>query len=470
MKICVVGTGASGWITALYFSRLKNLEIVVIGSPSIPTIGVGESTTLLFKRFIKDFFNDSNEYYKFLKETDASIKYGVNYQGWGQERTRFLHGFNNFTFENTYTLGNLDKNIDFNLTHPLSNYLYDNFMSEDEDIQSYTFHFDANKLISYFEKIASKIPNITFYKDTVIDSVFSSDEEIDFLVLESGNKVKANFYVSCIGQTAFNQKIFKEEYISYSDVLLTDKALFTPLEFKNKRKEFHPYTTAKTMKNGWRWITPTYSRIGTGYVFSSNHITEGQAIDELRNEIGDPNLEPHVVDFFPRKVKKVFKGNFCTVGMASGFLEPLDAPGLHSLIFSLNNLDNNFLKKLFTYYDFKEENEKADQVYNYWCSFILHQYKTCSRNDTSFWIDHKNVNFPFYNEIIDRYFNKATYFPMPEEPWMFFNTTAGKGLRWEVNEEFKHIDPILYMITNHNKIKDKIINHLEYFDWIHRTF
>lgn len=476
MKICIVGTGAAGWISAFELSKFDTAEITIIGSPSIPTIGVGESTTLQFFHFLKRQFTLKEDFYKFLKETDAAIKYGVNYQGWGYNTEKFLHGFNyNYSLDNTYVLGNLDRKIDFNLTYPLANYLYDNYICEDDAIQPYSFHFDANKLIHYFEKTSKNISNIKFIKDTVIDSAFSNNEDLDFLVLSSGEKVTADYYISCIGQTAFNQKIFKEEYVSYSNILLTDKALFTPIAYKNKKQEFFPFTTAKTMKHGWRWITPTYSRIGTGYVFSSNHITEGEAIDELRNDIGDRSLEPNIVDFFPRKVKKVFKNNYCTMGMASGFMEPLDAPGINFLFLTLELLKSNLNKFIVTYYDYEKDNIILENCFNFWSSFILHQYKTCSRNDSNFWIDHKNVEFDYYNNLVDHFFNfgsspnfdsKGVYV---FEPWMFYNTTAGKGLRWPV-KKLDNVDPILHVNTNENKIKDKLINHLDYFDWIHRTF
>jgi hypothetical protein len=82
------------------------------------------------------------------------------------------------------------------------------------------------------------------------------------------------------------------------------------------------------MKNGWRWITPTQSRIGTGYVFSDNHISVDEATNEFLDDIGDKTIKPFLVDFNPKYIKNPFKTNSCTIGMSNGFLEPLDAPGL----------------------------------------------------------------------------------------------------------------------------------------------
>ena len=82
------------------------------------------------------------------------------------------------------------------------------------------------------------------------------------------------------------------------------------------------------MKNGWRWITPTQSRIGTGYVFSDNHISIDEATNEFLEDIGDKTIKPFLVDFNPKCNKRPFKFNSCTIGMSSGFLEPLDATGL----------------------------------------------------------------------------------------------------------------------------------------------
>jgi tryptophan halogenase len=477
MHVCIVGTGASGWITAHRLSQIEFIEkITIIGSTAIPTIGVGESTTRPFHDFVKNLIPNNEERYKFLVDIDAAVKYGVNYEGWSKHN--FLHPFSGKDANHGgYLLGYKDPNLSVNeFTVPLHDSLTDNSFCEDPRIQPYTYHFDANKFISAMQRLSEKNSKITHIIDTVIDSV-KQGEEIRELVLEKQGKISADYYISCIGQTAFNQKVFKEEYHSYSDTLLTDKALFYPLKYTDKKKQFHPYTVARTMKHGWRWITPTWSRIGTGYVFSSNHVSVDEAVDELRDSIGDQTIEPHLVDFYPRKAKKTFKSNSCTLGMAAGFLEPLDAPGLAILFWTLPKLVSILEKiqeNIYQVDDLNTVNFECSENYDWWTSFILHQYKTCIRTDTKFWKDHKSVKFDFYEKLTANLFNvklKVADFNFrsvhpeikPREYFMFYNTTAGKDINWPV--------AIKYPIWKRSPKKDaNLENHFEFFQKLHNTY
>ena len=460
MHICIVGGGASGWITYHHLKHVPFIQkITLVASPKIPTIGVGESTTIPFREFLEQKLNlDTQEkYFKFLLDIDFAFKYGVNYEGWSEKN--FLHSFPSVTESelSLYLMGNknIDDNFnDFNIA--LIKHIYNNEVYLDTKIQNYTYHFDAAKFIEAMKKLAIGEPKLDYIENTVVDSIYKNKICTD-VILSDGCKINADYFISCIGQTAFNQKVFDNEYISYSDKLLTTKALFYPLEYKDRKKEMHPYTVAKSMKHGWRWITPTSSRIGTGYVFSDNHITIDQAMDEFIDDIGDKNIEPKCVDFYPRRVKETFKLNTCVLGMASGFLEPLDAPGLAATIGMMEELteiliycnrwglpsneeheDHPTLRKI------KESNIFWERDYNEWCSFILHQYKTSNRNDTQFWIDHKNVKFDFYDELISSVFNPLVKYeskkdevwldfdPYVREPIMFFKTTSGKDVTWNV--------------------------------------
>lgn len=491
--ICIVGDGAAGWIA---YHSLKNhprvSKITVIGSPSIPKIGVGESTTLSFFRWLyEDLKLSKQEVRKFLIDIDAAVKYGVNYEGWGP--IPFLHHLNireDDISKKRYTLGLRPDHISHNEgVVPLVDHIYQNkvYLSDDrawldETLQAHSYHFDAGKFIQALHNLAKKDAQLNYLSDTATGAQYG-DEKIVKLLLESGSEVVADYYISCIGQTSFNQKVFNEEYISYNDYLLTTKALFCPLEYTDPIGQFHPYTVAKTMPHGWRWITPTRSRIGTGYVFSENHVSVDRAVEEFRKDTGIPDLEPFVVDFWPRRVKEVFKTNMCTLGMASGFQEPLDAPGL-SMTFSALNLLIQHLDKHNNQSDLrsllKMMNRHAESKFDFWCSFILHQYKTCHRNDTRFWKDHKNVDFDFYNHYVDEIFNKPVFSASKKdsilmrtskisniiggaEPWMFYNTSSGKDIKWKLNsptswewEFHRYKEPVIDL--------SRVVTHREYID------
>lgn len=478
MHICIVGTGAAGWISAFMLKKLDIVDkITIVGSPAIPTIGVGESNTMnMFNFFHKNLFpNFSNdEILKFFADIDAAIKYGVYYQNWSNKN--FLHAFVGHSKNNCsgYLLGNLSGEVNENhyMMPMYDQIVNDNIFIRAPNLQQYSFHFDANKFIATMKKLAEKESKIHHVKDTVVDAKFNDDESVSNITLSDRTIIEADYYVSCVGQRDFNERVFKEEYVEYSDVLLTNKALFYPLEYTDKERQFHPYTVAKAMKHGWRWITPTWSRIGTGYVFSTNHVSIDEATHEFQQDIGDNSIEPFITDFFPRRVKKVFKKNYCSIGMAGGFLEPLDAPGLSMTINNIGKLQN-ILNELT---NAKMANNKSEYSFNFWASFILHQYKTATRSDTQFWFDHKNVKFEFYDELIQNLYNPIgireghpEYKNHIEEPFMFYNTAAGKGHRWPVKcniQPKKYKNHFLLNQINFSKVK----THYEFFNEIHQKY
>lgn len=474
MHICIFGTGASGWITCHSLANLNFVDkITIIGSDRIPTIGVGESTTLLFSDWAQnDLGLYHDEYIKFFIEIDAAVKYGVSYEGWSHKS--FLHGFYRASesfYYNSYLLANKPTHTNVNQYNSIvSSMCYNNDICFDDYSCPHAWHFDANKLIKKLENYAKKNHKIS-HKIGTLKTVTYDNNKIQKAILEDDTEIFADYFVNCIGSTSFNQQIFNEEYESYSDVLLTNKAVFAPIDYKNKRKEFHPYTKAKTMKNGWRWITPTWSRIGTGYVFSDRYCTVDEAKTELLKDIGANSKQPlFEVDFLPRKVKKVYKDNSCTIGMASGFLEPLDAPGLDLTIKSVNRLKSlliNFHEKKDYRLKLEENNEKFDFDFNFWASFILLQYKTCYRNDTKFWNDHKKINFYFFESLYNE-LEETFQLPWSWEKAMFYHTLAGKDINWKIptNEMPKFITDKDFPKMNHYDALRQIRHRFKYEDII----
>lgn len=413
MHICIVGDGVAGLMAAnLFASRDYVTKVTSIGSSKIPTIGVGESTTLNFETLHKIFDSDFNS---FIREADACVKLGVLYSGWSKKE--FLHYFkhqliferNNTTFlEYSNSLANKDPNIHIHdlMGNKLIEDAKKNLIPKGESDQFYgkSWHFDAGKYILYLKKLL-KNKKVNQIDDIVVYCKFKSEDSIESITLESNQKVIADYYVICTGKHSDSSKIFGVKYKDLSNVLLTDKALFFPKEYENKIKEIHPYTIAKTMKYGWRWITPTWSRVGTGYVFSSKHISVDGAIEEFQKDLGDLTVVPNVIDFHPRYTETTFNSNYMTLGMCNGFLEPLDAPGLAISCALTMLIDNIFITNRYNDDYQKLLNEFVNEMYLGWTSFILTQYKTCERSDTDFWIDHKNVKFDYLDGMMENLYN-----------------------------------------------------------------
>lgn len=411
-------------------------KITIIGSDKIPSIGVGESTTMLFNNWMMNSLGlKGTETFNFIEDINAVIKYGVSYEGWSPKN--FLHGFHNQRIEslsfNQFLTANkkIEEHAnDYNSY--VASFAYNNEIVMKVDDNLFTYQFEADSLITTLKNLAMKKNKINYKINTLKEIIYENEanQKIKLAILENGEIIEADYYINAIGSTAFNQNVFKEEYEWYDHILLTNKAIFTPIEYKDKEKEMHPYTVAKTMKHGWRWITPTWNRIGTGYVFSDKYCSVEDAKKELAEEIGE-DLNFQVVDFTPRKVKQTFKENYCSIGMAAGFLEPLDAPGLSLTIREIRLLIRFFQE------DSKKENiqqmnNSINFAFNNWAAFILLQYKTSHRDDTDFWKDHKNISFDFFEKLY------SELYPSEKPKWertMFINTMAGKDINWEIDTD-----------------------------------
>lgn len=461
MKLCIVGTGAAGWMACAAFK--EEHEVVIVGSPKIPPIGVGESNTMRIKCFHNDVGINEGE---FVAHSDAAVKYGVYYKGWS--KNDFIHNFKNSAFSDALSsvqpmfyrsLVNKPKDVSINelVAVNLQQAIHDNHVFFEDIFYPKSWHFDAGKYIEFLKNHSSDVKLI---EETVVNCVKNNDKIIR-IITDKNRIIEADYYIFATGCNTEISDILGEEYINLSDVLLTDKALVYPLKYTNQREQFHPCTVAKTMKHGWRWITPTYSRIGTGYVFSSRYTTEEQALNEFLDDIGDHTISPRIVDFHPRYNKETFKQNYCSVGLANGFLEPLDAPGLTLTIDVINHLraifrQNNTVKNPEILQSLRDQaNERMVSRYEFWASFILTQYKTCSRDDTQFWKDHKRINYDPLNHILNILgdYNVSIY-----DYIMFMHTIAAKDKRWPSNSIVKPFKQPEYSVES--------VHHLDYINAI----
>jgi hypothetical protein len=472
MHICIVGTGAAGWIACNY---LKNFDIVskitIIGSSKIPPIGVGESTTLSMGRFLKDLEAENVSEEDFIRGTDAAIKHGVMYKGWSKKD--FLHYFKENSefslFDENYSmsfygrlLANKDKNVHIHeiMGKEIFEESKNNNVLLNQNMYGKAFHFDAGLFINFMSSVALKNHKVRFIDDIVIGGE-KTNNKIDSIRL-STESISADFYIFATGDDKINIDFLNIEYFDFSNILLTNKAVVYPVKYKNKRDQFHPYTVAKTMSSGWRWITPTWSRIGTGYVFSTNHISVEDAVKEFKTDVGDQSIEPMVVNFSPKTNRSQINENWCTVGMASGFLEPLDAPGLDQTISSITNqilyylsyihLSKNFESKEKSICEVSKLNDRINFYVDFWATFILTQYKTSHRNDTNFWKDQKKVHWETYEKHMDNIDEPSNFF----DKMMLYQTIASKDIQWKTSISSKPYKT--------NCPEYKTINHLKFIN------
>lgn len=359
-KIVVVGGGTMGWLTALFVRKYwDNTSITLVASSKIGILGAGEGTTPNFPGILSTLGIDLDD---FMEKTGSTKKYGIDFINWRGDGKSFLHNF--------------QKNDDI-----------------------YALHFDARLVAEYLQSISLQ-RDIT-YVDALVAGFDENEEGITDVNLDTGSKIECDFIFDCSGfERLIIGKHFKTEWHSYEEHLPCNSAIafFLPQTNPNIQKE-RTWTLGISMKNGWIWGAPLKHRWGCGYVYSDQYATADEVLSEAEEYFGQ-KLE--VVKHFKFKAgtyKKYWVKNCVSIGLASSFLEPLEATSMMTSIMFLRGLQiynfNPEYRNLYNerMYNFNEQN----------MLFVRHHY-TCDRYDTKFWKDYKFRKYPekllkLYNEF-----------------------------------------------------------------------
>jgi len=384
-KFVIVGAGTAGLLASLYVkNRFPSFEVTVVRSEEIGIIGVGEGTTPHFMKTLSKLELDA---IKIMKGSRGTFKNSIKFTNWSGDNSSYFHTFNSIE---GFTLAKLihDK-IDLNKN------VFEGNQSDDGIINlksTMAMHFDSSKMAHILEKIAID-RGIEFINAEAED--FNTDDRgfITQIVLSDGRKVDSDFVFDCTG---FHRKIigkfYNQKWVSFSDFLPAKKALAFWLEKENILK---PYTESIALNSGWSWKIPTQDRIGSGYVFDSNYLSDEEAIREVSDFYGVDVEVRKSIPFDPGTHDKLWVKNCVALGLAGSFLEPLEATSLWHTQAQIEILfeDVGIFSNLFV-----DESKKRDD-YNFRifdmikssAEFIyLHYYSV--REDTPFWKEFKKVN------------------------------------------------------------------------------
>jgi hypothetical protein len=431
-KICIVGGGSAGWMTAAMLSKkLKNIELSLVESPKVSTVGVGESTLGHINRYLdmlelkdSDWMAECNATYKTsIRFTDFKEKDGTSFQ-YPFGTMLFDHtsnGIMDYFWHQAYTENEYDHSefASWALNQTIitdQNKLYDN-ADERQQIRGFDFHLntayhmDAEKFGQYLKNNIA-LPNGTkHFWDTVKDVKQDENGNIIELIGEEQSHF-ADLYIDCTGFTKLLiEKIMKTKFVSFGDVLMNDRAMATRIPYNDKENEMHSFTDCTAIENGWVWDIPLYHRRGTGYVHSSKFVDWDQAEVEFKNYLSK-RLKPEQIEKLEFNRINIrhgvqdtpWKGNVCAIGLALGFVEPLESTGLlttHENIIRLvgtltrrNGLVNNM--------DVEGWNSAARYELDNFKQFVSMHYGLSGRRDTPYW---KHVT------------DTVNYIPNPDEAW-----------------------------------------------------
>lgn len=418
-NLVIVGGGTAGWLTALYAKKIFPEEnIILIESEKIGILGAGEASTPHIIDIL-DFLEIPTS--EIVKNTGATIKSTAKFTNWSNiENDYFYHPFAYFVndasefngyFEtfvintNLYHLFAYSKNKSMS-DYCLINKLCDNNLvpfikNEKENVRNNIFkydqigdwslNFDASMLAKYLRSIAES-RGVKRIEGTVQDASLSDNGNIEKIILSDDQVVEADFVFDCTGFARFFiGKKYGSKWISYKEYLPTNKALPFFLDLEND-KQIPPYIEATAMDYGWMWKTPLQHRYGCGYVFDDSHISIDQAKVEVENRLGFEVDVPKIFSFEPGCYEEIWINNCVAIGLAAGFLEPLEATSLYQTIKTLkyffankNNIltNNESIKNKFN--EIYREESFSIVEYIYW------HYVT-NKDNTVFWKDFTKNN------------------------------------------------------------------------------
>jgi tryptophan 6-halogenase len=521
-NLCIVGGGTAGWLAAAYLSqKLKTVKITVIESPNIPKIGVGESVTPHVASFFKDlgiedqhwmkhtgsiykfankFINWKNnngeyEYFSFSYPVDVKLlQKEVHY---AVDRSQWI--FNDQTIRTTDTFLTLLNQNAFDKYDKYFNsqfhYMEKNvspFVNNDYLLNphfSYSQHINADLAAEYVRDNIALPNGVTHIKSMISDVIVDADN-IKSVILEDGTSLSFDFYVDATG---FNRVLTKKlgwNFIPYTDNPI-DSAWVCQSEYHDPKTEMVNYTQSIAEPYGWRFKIGLYHRMGNGYCFSSKHIDKQSALDYFDQQVDLKKNNPRLLTWVPGRLEHMAKGNTAAIGLSCGFVEPLEANALYTIINTISQLT----KVLASNDDFDNYNFKIIKSIDDIADFILVHYTLSNRTDTEFWNDMRSIGKKLNHEelVFTKYKNKYNsmnaaldgYTLFPEYMWAQLAHSWNLNIeKWFPNKfdtldleltkmHYEHIEKKNNMISDRMQnnfiwLKNFVYDNLEPVEWKER--
>jgi tryptophan halogenase len=407
-KIVIVGGGTAGWMAAAPLAQRLGgrCEIVLVESPDIGTIGVGEATLPTIRFYNNSLGLDNAD---FIKKTQATFKLGIEFKDWGHVGNRFFHGFGDFgppingRSPHHYWLRlarAFDKMPDLENWSIASVMARENKFTMPVDTQpgvtdaySFAFQFDAGLYAAYLRDYATargakRIEGMITGVDQHPETGF-----VTALRLADGRTIPGDLFIDCSGfRGLLIEGTLKAGYEDWSEHLPCNSALAVPCA---RVEPLTPYTRSTAKGSGWIWRIPLQHRTGNGHVYSNAFTTDDQARQDLLDGLDGKALdEPRQLRFVTGRRKKSWVKNVVAVGLSAGFVEPLESTSI-----SLIETAVGKLVELWPDLDFRPEladefNRVMGYRYESIRDFIVLHYKLTKRDDTEFWRYCANMKIP----------------------------------------------------------------------------
>ena len=428
VRIVVVGGGSAGWTTASYIKNSIDCELTVIHEEQNNPIGVGETVTPTL-RLIAENANISENVW--LKDSDATFKYGIKFNDWNYSGSVWYHLFEDaFEFSKTkvdsveYCINNLDMSTKyFNLFHGPQQYLLDKnltpYPKTISDRPGHAYQILADKFGATLQKHLNDYTLIT----SGVKDVCINENGIEFLRLENGQTVYGDVFFDCSG---FNRVLISKlsDYESYDDMICNK---FVAGKVRGVPKQHKIYTELTAKPDGWLWDVNTRNRTAGGFIYSDYFTTDDEARKILKDAWnGQIDFVFDCIKYENGSMKTVAVDNCISNGLAQSFIEPMEATSLMlTCVTVINFVDQYKKKKKWTSKESKVLSRHLKRFLKHSKEFVKYHYTLSDRTDSEFWRYWNNQqNIEEYNDYLNMFLSKKRYCKKGETIFNHFNLAS----------------------------------------------
>lgn len=406
--VVVVGGGTAGWMTAAGLASMlgpSGLAVTLVESEAIGVIGVGEATLPHIKQFNDTIGVDEA---RFMAATSATFKLGIEFVNWGRKGDSYIHPFGEYGLANNGVAFHQywRKFADEEATGPLCDYSLpvvacraNRFQPPSADPRSvlstyrYAYQFDALQYAP-FMRAHAEARGVTRIEGEVVEvRQNAASGDVAALKLDDGREVKGDLFIDCTGFFGLlTEKALSTGYDDWSEWLPANRAVAVPCESAGPLK---PFTTATAHQAGWSWRIPLQHRTGNGHVYSSEFLSDDEAAATLLGGLqGRALAEPRMLRFVTGKRRRLWNRNVIAIGLAGGFLEPLESTSIY--------LIQEGITKLLELFPATRDCVAEIAEYNYWMDlqferirdFLILHYHATERDDSDFWNHMRTMRVP----------------------------------------------------------------------------
>ncbi|KAB8195590.1 tryptophan halogenase [Lysobacter maris] len=431
-NVVVVGGGSAGWMAAAALATYlgKGASIRLVESEQIGIVGVGEASVPHMKTFNSKMLGIREV--DFVTRTQGTFKLGIEFRNWGRLGDSYVHGFGRIGqglgplpfhqfWLKLFLAGRAADIGAYSLQTAAAT--QDRFMVSPDNAPAgsplsdiaYAYHFDAG-LYARFLRELSERRGVKRTEGKVVDVVQRADDGfIEALVMESGERIEGELFIDCSGfRGLLIEQTLKTGYVDWSHWLPCDRAMAVPCEIVGAPT---PYTRSTALKAGWQWRIPLQHRVGNGYVYSSGHLGDDEAAATLlANLDGRALADPRPLRFTTGMRRKFWNRNVVALGLASGFLEPLESTSIYLVQSGIQRLLGLFPGRDFDPLLVDRFNRESAFEYERTRDFLILHYNATERDDTPFWNYCRTMSIPdTLREAIELFRADGRYFRNGED-------------------------------------------------------